>query len=183
MTLASGHPAPAPKAAASMSAGNAPRRWRPSGMIGGAAAVHAGALAAAIAVPATVPWAVGAVLASHAALAASGLWPRSRWLGPNLLRLPPSMPGRIALTFDDGPDPELTPRVLDLLDLHGARATFFCIGERARRYPELVEAIVARGHAVENHTLCHRLDFSTFGPAHMQREIAAAQQLLTALTG
>lgn len=57
-----------------------------------------------------------------------------------------------ALSFDDGPDPVHTPQVLDILDRHHARATFFLIGENARRHPELVARIRARGHEVGNHT-------------------------------
>lgn len=62
----------------------------------------------------------------------------------------------IALTFDDGPDPEYTPRILDVLDQHGAVATFFMIGAEARRHPELVAEVDARGHCVANHTDTHR---------------------------
>lgn len=62
----------------------------------------------------------------------------------------------VALTFDDGPDPEWTPRVLDLLRRHRARATFFVVGERVRRHPELVRRAVAEGHEIGNHTWSHR---------------------------
>jgi peptidoglycan/xylan/chitin deacetylase (PgdA/CDA1 family) len=58
----------------------------------------------------------------------------------------------VALTFDDGPDPLYTPQVLDILDRHRVRATFFLIGENARGHPELVRRIRARGHEVGNHT-------------------------------
>jgi peptidoglycan-N-acetylglucosamine deacetylase len=60
-----------------------------------------------------------------------------------------------ALTFDDGPDPDDTPPVLDILARHGARATFFLVGERAARYPEIVARIRAEGHAVGNHSWDH----------------------------
>jgi peptidoglycan-N-acetylglucosamine deacetylase len=60
-----------------------------------------------------------------------------------------------ALTFDDDPHPDSTPRVLDVLQRHGARATFFLVGRAARRHPELVERIVAGGHAIGHHTLDH----------------------------
>jgi len=158
-------------------------RWRPGPLIIGAAAVHAAAAAAVLADSATMPWAVGGVIGSHLALAGAGLWPRSTLLGPNLLRLPPSASDCVALTFDDGPHPELTPRVLDLLDRHGARATFFCIGDRAQQYPGLVLEIVRRGHDVENHSMRHPLLFSTYGPRRIYKEIIAAQNVLTAITG
>ncbi|ELW9450342.1 polysaccharide deacetylase family protein [Burkholderia cenocepacia] len=159
------------------------RRWKPTPLIAGATALHAGAAAAVIAQPATWPWAVGGVVASHLALTAAGLWPRSTLLGPNWTRLPAGAGRRIALTIDDGPDPDVTPRVLDLLDRYDARATFFCIGDLARRHPLWIEAIVARGHAVENHSQRHRHTFSLSGPAALRREIAAAQQTLTDIAG
>ncbi|SPA55901.1 polysaccharide deacetylase family protein [Cupriavidus taiwanensis] len=159
------------------------RPWRPTPLLYGAAAVHVGAVGAMLAYPQGLSWGLAGIGASHVAMCAAGLWPRSTWLGPNLLRLPPSAEGCVALTFDDGPNPDLTPRVLDLLDQHGASATFFCIGERAAAHPELVREIVRRGHAVENHSMYHRLHFSTFGPGRMQRDIAAAQLLLTEITG
>lgn len=60
-----------------------------------------------------------------------------------------------ALTFDDGPDPEWTPRILEVLERHGARGTFFMVGQRAARHPELVERVAAGGHALGNHTWSH----------------------------
>ncbi|WER48169.1 polysaccharide deacetylase family protein [Cupriavidus sp. WKF15] len=159
------------------------RTWRPGKLLYGAGLVHAGAAVAVLADPSTLAWAAAAVGATHATLATVGLWPRSTWLGPNALRLPRAAGNSVALTFDDGPHPELTPRVLELLDRHGARATFFCVGERAARYPGLVREIARRGHAVENHSMHHRLDFSVFGPWRMRREIRDAQQLLADLTG
>lgn len=62
---------------------------------------------------------------------------------------------RIYLTFDDGPIPEVTPRVLDLLDRYGVKATFFMVGDNVRRHPELLEEVLRRGHAVGNHTMHH----------------------------
>jgi len=172
---------PLPPAEAGMT--GAARRWKPTPFIMGTAAVHVGAAAAIAAYPAAWPWAVAGAAASHAAIAASGLWPRSGLLGPNLTRLPAGTGNQIALTIDDGPDPEITPRVLDVLDRHGARATFFCIGETARRHPHLIEAIVARGHAVENHSQHHHLFFSLRGPRSLRREIEAAQRTLTEISG
>lgn len=61
----------------------------------------------------------------------------------------------VALTFDDGPDPEYTPAVLDILAEHGAHATFFVIGEQAERYPEIIERIIAEGHEIGHHTHRH----------------------------
>lgn len=161
----------------------APRRWRPAPAVAGTIAVHAGAAALTAVQPAYWPYAVSAVAASHAMMATAGLWPRSALLGPNLTRLPHHVGAQIAITIDDGPDPDITPRVLDLLDRYGARATFFCIGEAAQRHPRIVEAIVAGGHAVENHSQSHRHHFSLMGPRAMRHEIEAAQRTLTDLAG
>lgn len=159
------------------------RPWRPSPLLYGAAAVHVAGIGAMLTHPGSIVPALAGIAATHAAMCAGGLWPRSTWLGPNLLRLPPSAQDCVALTFDDGPNPALTPRVLDLLDQHGARATFFCVGERAAAHPALVREVVRRGHAVENHSMHHRLHFSVFGPGRMLRDIGAAQQVLGDLTG
>ncbi|WP_295642665.1 polysaccharide deacetylase family protein [uncultured Methylibium sp.] len=147
--------------------------------------LHALAAGAAVAVPDAAPWALGSVVANHAALTAAGLWPRSRWLGPNVTQLPAGRAarGEIALTIDDGPDPEVTPRVLDLLDAQDVRATFFCIAERAREHAALTREIVARGHSVQNHSLAHRHNFSLLGPRGYEAELSRAQQLLADLTG
>ena len=63
--------------------------------------------------------------------------------------------GGVAITFDDGPEPEFTPQVLDVLAAHGARATFFVVGRRALRHPALVRRIAADGHALGSHTFAH----------------------------
>ena len=146
---------------------------------------HAGAGAFAIAAPASWPWAVAAIAANHAALTAGGLWPRSRWLGSNWTRLPAHAAARreIAITIDDGPDPAVTPAVLDLLDAHAAKATFFCIGTEARAHPALCREIVRRGHSVQNHSDRHSRRFSLLGAKAMGREIAAAQASLADITG
>jgi len=160
-------------------------RWQPTLLIRATLALHALALVAVIAVPGQWRWALGAVLANHALLALLGLWPRSHWLGPNWTRLPAAATARneIALTIDDGPDPSVTPQVLELLDRYAAQATFFCIGEKAARHPDLCREIVRRGHAVENHSQHHRHHFSLQGRSGITRELQAAQDTLTAITG
>ncbi|NDV46561.1 polysaccharide deacetylase family protein [Paludibacter sp. 221] len=67
----------------------------------------------------------------------------------------------IYLTFDDGPVPEVTPLVLDMLDEYGWKATFFCVGENVQKYPELYNEILRRGHRTGNHTFNHLKGFST----------------------
>ena len=161
-------------------------RWRPSPFVTASIAVHVGALAALLIAPEQWAWwALGAIGVNQLALVALGLWPRSTWLGPNFTRLPAAAAarGEIALTFDDGPDPEVTPKVLDLLEAHGAQATFFCIAEHARRHPELVHAIARRGHAVENHSCGHQVTFSMMGMGGIRKEIVSAQGTLTELGG
>ena len=146
---------------------------------------HVGAGIAAAAVPSAWPWALGAVAANHFVLTAGGLWPRSRWLGSNWTHLPAAATarGEIAVTIDDGPDPTVTPAVLDLLDAHRARASFFCIARQARAHAALCREIVARGHSVENHSDGHSHRFSLLGPGAMAREIDAAQRSLADITG
>lgn len=61
----------------------------------------------------------------------------------------------IYLTFDDGPNPQITPQVLDILDEHGVKATFFCVGDNVRKYPDTFSEVTSRGHAVGNHTFNH----------------------------
>lgn len=80
----------------------------------------------------------------------------------------------VALTFDDGPDPVVTPRILDILQAHGAQATFFVVGERAARHPELIRRMRDDGHSVGTHTQHHRLRFHFSGPAYIRAEIHAA---------
>ena len=161
-------------------------RWRPSALIVASIALHAlAAVAVVVSADRWLWWALSAVAANHAVLTVFGLWPRSTLLGPNLTRLPAAAAARaeIALTFDDGPDPEVTPQVLDLLDAAGARATFFCIAERAERHPELCREIARRGHAVENHSRGHQPTFPMLGLGGIRREILAAQATLAELAG
>ncbi|HSU22163.1 MAG TPA: polysaccharide deacetylase family protein [Variovorax sp.] len=162
-----------------------PGRWPLPRLVTASAGLHVAALGAAAWVPGAAPWALGAVALNHVLITGVGLTPRSRWLGANVTRLPAAAAARreVALTIDDGPDPEVTPRVLDLLDAHGQRATFFCIAERAAAHPGLAREIVARGHSVQNHTARHRHDFSFLGPRRYTAEIARAQAMLAGITG
>jgi peptidoglycan-N-acetylglucosamine deacetylase len=161
------------------------RRWTPSPLLYASAAVHLAAAAAVATRPHSWPWALGAVIANHVGLAAAGLWPRSQLLGPNLIRLPGHIgeSGGIAITIDDGPDPDVTPRVLSQLAEHGAQATFFCVGERVERYADLAREIVSRGHCIENHSQRHRHNFSLMGPGGMSAEIMRAQESIQRVTG
>jgi peptidoglycan-N-acetylglucosamine deacetylase len=160
------------------------RPWRPAPLIRGSVALHIAAAGAALARPQWWPWALSAVVADHLLLTAAGLWPRSKLLGPNWTRLPAaSGEPSIAITVDDGPDPEITPRVLALLEEHRVRATFFCVGERVTRHAALAREIVQRGHAIENHSQRHLHRFSLLGPRALADEIARAQQAILTATG
>jgi peptidoglycan/xylan/chitin deacetylase (PgdA/CDA1 family) len=147
--------------------------------------VHVFVVFALLACPEWWPWLLAAVLGNHLFLGALVMWPRDRLLGANLVTLPRCSRenGFVALTFDDGPDPNVTPRVLDLLDRYGAKASFFCIGRRATAYPNIVRDIVRRGHSVENHSHRHPHCFAFYLPHALKREIDDAQEAMEAITG
>lgn len=89
----------------------------------------------------------------------------------------------IALTFDDGPDPETTGIVLDILASHTIRATFFCVGERVERYPEMAQRIVQEGHVIGNHTMHHRWSTNFLFGKKLEWELRSAQQIIEHTTG
>lgn len=168
-----------------MSGPSRSHRYRPTPFLAGAAALHAaGAVALAVA-PRHWPAVAGTLFASHVVLAGVSLWPQSRLFGPNRSRLPEDAArrGEVALTFDDGPDPEITPWVLDLLDGAGARATFFCIGRRVEARPDLAAEIVRRGHRIENHTWSHPHTFAWYLPPAQRREVLRAQEAIERAAG
>lgn len=109
-------------------------------------------------------------------VAASGVF------GRPLLRGSPALP-QVALTFDDGPDPIGTPRVLEVLARHNARATFFVIGERARRHPELLARIAAAGHQIESHSLRHAWSTAFWPRSRLARDLATVQEIIQAACG
>ncbi len=88
----------------------------------------------------------------------------------------------IYLTFDDGPHPEHTPRVLDLLARHGAKGSFFVIGDKVRANPDLARRITAEGHLIGNHSNTHP-EFRALGLAQQLRELALADQALAEVGG
>ena len=157
--------------------------WRPAPALLASAALHVAAVPTLIAAPGAWGPVLAALAANHLALGLLGLAPGGGWIGPSLTRLPPAATGMVALTFDDGPDPEATPRVLEILDRYGARASFFCIGHRAALYPDLVRRIAACGHSVENHSHWHGGAFAARPPWRIRRELVQAQAVLTAITG
>lgn len=129
-------------------------------------------------------WHVGLplMLASHAPFFWGTLWPYSRLFGPVLNRLPIAEK-QVWLTIDDGPSDD-TLALLDALDAHGAKATFFLVGERAARHPERVREILRRGHGIGNHSASHPSAwFWALGPARMRSEIEDTQRILQAISG
>ncbi len=103
------------------------------------------------------PWLIeapaAALLASAGITAYGAVYPRSQIFGRAIWCT--NSPRKLALTFDDGPNPTITPKLLDLLDRYNAKATFFLIGRFVRECPDLVKETVARGHSVGNHTETH----------------------------
>lgn len=174
-----------PSAAPVVPAPARPRRWDPPPAIRVSALLHAGGAAAVAALPELWAPIVAGLAANHAVLFTASLLPRSQLIGRNLVRLPAAAGrrGEVAITFDDGPDREVTPRVLDLLDARGARASFFCVGERAATSPALVREIVRRGHSVENHSHRHSTGFGWYGPWRLARELGGAQRALADAAG
>ena len=173
--------------------------WVPTPLARASIWLHRAAVPALVLAPGYWPYWLGALAANHAVLAC-GMHPRSQLAGPSLVRLPlfaktsaaqagsvqaglaQAGPG-VALTFDDGPDPQVTPRVLDLLDDRGAKASFFCIGTRAALHPALLREIVRRGHTLGNHTWSHPYGFAAYAPGPMRREVERAQAVLSNLAG
>jgi peptidoglycan-N-acetylglucosamine deacetylase len=153
-------------------------------LVGASIALHAAAVPTVAVAPRHWPAIAGTLVANHCVLLTAGLLPRSAALGPNLVRSAPAAEaGAVVLTFDDGPDPAVTPRVLDLLDARRVTATFFCIGDRVARYPELASEIARRGHRVENHSQTHRNLFFFHFPRTLERELAACQEAIARACG
>jgi cellulose synthase/poly-beta-1,6-N-acetylglucosamine synthase-like glycosyltransferase/peptidoglycan/xylan/chitin deacetylase (PgdA/CDA1 family) len=101
---------------------------------------------------------------------------------PYLVRRAGIVPGRVALTFDDGPDPRFTPAILDELRRAGVPATFFVIGVNAERAPDLVRRAWAEGHEIGNHSFTHP-DVDVVGEARLQVELEATSRLVESLIG
>lgn len=158
--------------------------WKPSPLLQASAVLHVGAIAG-IATGLPVSWAAGTVIANHALLTATGLWPRSTLLGANILRLSQAAQeaNQIAITIDDGPNPDVTPVVLDILDTANAKASFFCIGRLVEAHPSLAQEIVRRGHRIENHSYGHRHYFSLMGMKSLRQEIMKTQEIISQTTG
>jgi peptidoglycan-N-acetylglucosamine deacetylase len=108
--------------------------------------------------------------------------PRSQFFVPTHFEGAPSRPA-IAITFDDGPDPDVTPRVLEVLAQADARATFFMVGEAARKHPELVRQVMQAGHEIGSHTEHHSNFFHVLRARPMAEEITRGVLSLQEITG
>jgi peptidoglycan-N-acetylglucosamine deacetylase len=131
------------------------------------------------------PVAVAAGAATAAALVhvlpGTVAWRRARCrLLPGLSGV--GRPDHVALTFDDGPDPVSTPRILDMLDTFGWKATFFCLGSQAEKAPSLVTELVDRGHEIGVHGQSHRSHLRRTAP-DVVRDVRDARARLEDLSG
>ncbi len=101
---------------------------------------------------------------------------------PTLFRMNAAAPDRITITFDDGPDPDWTPQILDILKERRIKAVFFIIGQEAELYPDLVRRIVAEGHEIGNHSFTHP-NLAEEPASIIRLELNATQRLIESLTG
>ena len=121
------------------------------------------------------------ILTAAAGIAAYGaVHPRAQLFGATICR--GNRPEKLAITFDDGPNPAITPKLLDLLDRFHAKATFFLIGRFVREYPTLVKETIARGHTLGNHTESHPNLFFC-GPSKTRNELARCSDAIANIAG
>lgn len=113
---------------------------------------------------------VAAGIAVAAAAVHGMYYPNSPLFGRPITRVR-STPRSVALTFDDGPNAEATPRILDALAARGVKATFFILGRHADRWPEIVRRVAEEGHRIGNHGYFHR-KLHVRGPAYIRRDLA-----------
>lgn len=132
--------------------------------------------------PPPLPWTLAALGAYVALITTGVVFARFEMFADVVSRGPAGSRG-VALTFDDGPDPDTTPRVLDALDEAGAKATFFVIGRKAERHPEIVREILARGHALGVHGFLHDRLFALRLPWRVRSDVERAVELLAEITG
>lgn len=128
-------------------------------------------------------WVAGVALGGYLALILCGVLILRLGMFVDVLWRGPVDARGVALTFDDGPSPATTPKVLEQLEAAGVKATFFVIGRKVKLYPELVRAIVAGGHAVGVHGYDHDRLFSLRTPESIRLDLARAIEVITAASG
>ncbi len=127
---------------------------------------------------------IGLPATAAALLLADGVArPGSSAVVPTIASAPPRAGRRVALTFDDGPDPNWTPKIADVLDAAGARATFFCIGEHVEAHPDIARRLLGGGHELGNHSFAHARTLNFRLAPAMEREVLRGETALRAVTG
>jgi peptidoglycan/xylan/chitin deacetylase (PgdA/CDA1 family) len=99
----------------------------------------------------------------------------------NGVRIHP-LKGTVALTFDDGPTPEFTPQILAILKKYNVKATFFMVGNSARRYPDVVKQVADAGQAIGNHSLSHPF-LTKLNQAQLRKEVVTPSEIIYKITG
>lgn len=126
-------------------------------------------------------WGLLILFISHVLLVLGTFVPSLKEFGPVITKYSTRV-RTVWLTIDDGPDPRTTPQILALLEKYGARATFFLIGAKAAKYPDLTRMIVEAGHSIGNHTQTHpKFSFWRLGPLGLAREIDEFEATLSSL--
>lgn len=90
---------------------------------------------------------------------------------------------QVAITFDDGPNPNFTPEILKLLQTYNAKATFFYIGKQVEKHPELIKSIIEQGHTIGNHSYTHSKFFDFYGKQRVIEEVQKTDAVVLAITG
>lgn len=110
-----------------------------------------------------------------------GFWVKTsqvvKWVFPNYVWDIPNAENKVFLTFDDGPTPEITEWVLEQLKSHGAKATFFCIGNNIEKYPEIFQKVISEGHAIGNHTFNHLKGWKTSVDGYLENTTLCNKQM------
>jgi peptidoglycan/xylan/chitin deacetylase (PgdA/CDA1 family) len=101
----------------------------------------------------------------------------SKLFYPSIIKSFPLEKGKLFFSFDDGPNPEVTPQILEILEQHNAKATFFCLGQNAEKHPELLNKIIAKGHSIGNHSYSHLNGFRTPNDIYIH-DVEKAEQLI-----
>ena len=127
--------------------------------------------------PVSIWWYIGIVIATVGLLAYGSISIRSDFYCRVICAVD-SGDKVIALTFDDGPDEQVTPQVLDLLDKHQVKAAFFCVGSRVLQHPALVERMDKEGHIIGNHGFSHHFFFDLFSAGRIGEELVKTEKLV-----